>query len=96
MNDIIIHQSRSCYFDGVTGVMANILFTTVPLTVILVMNIVLYTLTWFRVRSEEQRFRDMSGKDARIIRASHRFVKSFGGRRASHIIVEMLDFPSLY
>lgn len=44
-----------CYFDGVKGTVANLFFTTVPLALILVMNIVLYILTWIRIHKETKR-----------------------------------------
>lgn len=44
-----------CYFDGVKGTIANLFFTTVPLVLILVMNIVLYILTWIRIHNETKR-----------------------------------------
>lgn len=45
----------SCYFDGVKGTIANLLFTTVPLVLVLVMNTILYTLTWIRIHKETNR-----------------------------------------
>ncbi|XP_045215013.1 uncharacterized protein LOC123565070 [Mercenaria mercenaria] len=41
-----------CYFDGVKGGTAYIFFTTVPLLIIIVMNSVMYVLTWRRIRQE--------------------------------------------
>lgn len=39
------------------------------------MNSTLYILTWFRLRAEEPRFKNLAGDDARIIRASHKAAK---------------------
>lgn len=63
--------SYSCYFDAVKGELANLFFTTVPLTLIFVSNIILYFLTWKQIKKEEPRFKDIDGREARIIRASH-------------------------
>ena len=43
---------------------------------ILVINIILYVLTWYRIRKEEPRFKDITGNDAKIIRASHRAART--------------------
>jgi len=55
----------------VKGELANLFFTTVPLTLIFVSNIILYFLTWKQIKKEEPRFKDIDGREARIIRASH-------------------------
>ncbi|XP_057309262.1 uncharacterized protein LOC130647427 [Hydractinia symbiolongicarpus] len=65
-----------CYFDGVNGVYANLLYTTVPLIIILLMNIILYVLTWYRIRKEEPRFKDLSGQNSNAVRSSHRAAKN--------------------
>ncbi|XP_057309263.1 uncharacterized protein LOC130647428 [Hydractinia symbiolongicarpus] len=65
-----------CYFDGVKGMYANLFFTTVPLVIILTTNIVLYVLTWYRIRKEEPRFKNSSGQDANVVRSSHRAAKN--------------------
>uniref|UniRef100_A0A7M5UNR8 peptide-methionine (S)-S-oxide reductase n=1 Tax=Clytia hemisphaerica TaxID=252671 RepID=A0A7M5UNR8_9CNID len=66
----------SCYFDGVNGELANLFFTTVPLTVILLTNIILYLLTWRRIKQEEPKFKGINGREARIVRASHRAART--------------------
>ena len=66
----------SCYFDGVKGVVANICFTTVPLLIILLMNIILYFLTWKRIRDETRRIRYTQGSKPASMRASHRAAKA--------------------
>ena len=63
--------SYSCYFDGVKGEIANVFFTTVPLLLVLTINIVLYILTWIRLRTEAKRLKYVLGKDAKTVRASH-------------------------
>ena len=40
------------------------------------MNSILYILTWLRVRKEEPRFKDLRGKEAKSIRASHRAART--------------------
>ena len=66
----------SCYFDGVKGVVANICFTTVPLLLILVMNSILYVLTWKKIREETNQIRDTLGTKPATMRASHRAAKA--------------------
>ncbi|XP_033733594.1 uncharacterized protein LOC117322764 [Pecten maximus] len=65
-----------CYFDGVKGVITNIFFTTVPLLLVLAINIVMYVLTWIRIRSEAKRIKSTVGKNASTVVASHRAAKS--------------------
>ena len=72
----IFFFSSSCYFDGVKGVVANICFTTVPLLLILLMNTVLYILTWKRIRDETRQIRDTLGTKPATMRASHRAAKA--------------------
>ncbi|KAK3094158.1 hypothetical protein FSP39_024794 [Pinctada imbricata] len=50
-----------CYFDGVKGELANIFFTTIPLILILCMNIVLYCLTLHRINTEEELLKESLG-----------------------------------
>ena len=66
----------SCYFDGVKGEVANLLFTTVPLTLILTINVVLYFMTWRRIKQEEPKFKGLNGREARVVRASHRAART--------------------
>ena len=68
--------STSCYFDGVKGEIANLFFTTVPLTIVLVINIILYFLTWRRIKEEEPKFKGINGREARVVRASHRAART--------------------
>ena len=56
--------------------MASICFTTVPLLIILVMNIILYFLTWKRIRDETKKTRYTLGKKPANMQASHRAAKS--------------------
>lgn len=65
-----------CYFDGVKGKITNICFTTAPLLIILLINIVLYILTWQRIHVESKRLKDVLGKKARAARASHRAART--------------------
>ena len=71
-----IYLFFSCYFDGVKGVVANICFTTVPLLLILLMNTVLYILTWKRIHDETKQIKDTLGKKSASMRASHRAAKA--------------------
>ena len=63
--------SYSCYFDGVKGEIVNVFFTTVPLLLVLTINIILYILTWIRIHKEAKRLKYVLGKDAKTVRASH-------------------------
>ncbi|XP_062606939.1 uncharacterized protein LOC134268711 [Saccostrea cucullata] len=60
-----------CFFDGVKGVIANICFTTVPLTLILLMNTILYLLTWTRIRSDTERIKHTIGQKSVTMRMAH-------------------------
>lgn len=57
------------------GAVANIFFTTVPMTAVLVANIVLYVLTWWKIHTESKRIKTMLGNEAQTVRASHRAAK---------------------
>ncbi|XP_065944530.1 uncharacterized protein [Magallana gigas] len=64
-----------CYFDAVKGAVANIFFTTVPMTTVLVANVVLYVLTWWKIHTESKRIKTMLGNEAQTVRASHKAAK---------------------
>lgn len=65
-----------CYFDGVKGQTTNIFFTTVPLLLVLVINVILYVLSWFRIYKETQQIKNSLGKSSRALRASHKAAKT--------------------
>lgn len=65
-----------CYFDGIKGKIANILFTTVPLLLVLMANTVLYILTWKRIHDQGEAVKkSLSGMSA-AMRASHRAARA--------------------
>ena len=66
----------SCYFDGVKGTVATICFTTVPLFLVLIMNIVLYALTWKKIHTETKRIRRTLGSKPTSVKAEHRAAKA--------------------
>lgn len=65
-----------CYFDGVHGTKANIFFTTVVLVAILIINSILYILTWIRIHRETNQIRRSLGKSSQSIRLSHKAAKT--------------------
>jgi len=66
----------SCYFDGVKGKVTNTFFTTVTLLLVLVMNMVLYFLTWLQIRKESEQVKKSFGPMPASMRASHRAAKA--------------------
>ena len=55
----------SCFFDGVKGNVGNICFTTAPLIIILLLNIVLYTLTWSKINRTTKQLSSVLGQNLR-------------------------------
>ena len=51
-----------CYFDAVNGMIANILFTTTALGVVLVSCAMLYVFTWLQIYREARRNEEVLGK----------------------------------
>ncbi|XP_061174552.1 uncharacterized protein LOC133183633 [Saccostrea echinata] len=74
--DMLGPNGTFCYFDGVKGEVANLFFTTVPLLTVLFMNIIVYGLTWKRIRSESKRLQHTLGQEAATIRASLQAAKT--------------------
>ncbi|XP_062593169.1 uncharacterized protein LOC134254648 [Saccostrea cucullata] len=74
--DMLGPNGTFCYFDGVKGEVANLFFTTVPLLTVLLMNIIVYGLTWKRIRSESKRLQHTLGQEAATIRASLQAAKT--------------------
>lgn len=70
-----------CYFDGVKGDVANLCFTTIPLLIIIVMNSVMYILTWKRIRQQERKSsvksKSSSSNSHRAARTMSMFVVAF-------------------
>ena len=56
--------------------MATLCFTTVPLFVVLIMNILLYTLTWQKIHSETRRIRKTLGSKPASVKAEHQAAKA--------------------
>ncbi|WAR00175.1 hypothetical protein MAR_024547 [Mya arenaria] len=65
-----------CYFDGIKGRITNTFFTTVPLLIVLVMNIVLYILTWNQIRKQCNDIKVSLGPMPASMRASHRAARA--------------------
>ncbi|XP_062580351.1 uncharacterized protein LOC134242278 [Saccostrea cucullata] len=66
----------ACSFDGVNGKMGSFLLTTLPLSVILVMNTTLYVLTWIKLRAMEQMLKKSLGKQSSATRTKHAAVRA--------------------
>ncbi|XP_053400394.1 uncharacterized protein LOC123558079 [Mercenaria mercenaria] len=64
-----------CLFDGVRGGTANIFFTTVPLILILIMNSIMYAITWKRIRQETISL-NLNLQNRNISNRSHRAAKN--------------------
>ncbi|XP_061173517.1 uncharacterized protein LOC133182679 [Saccostrea echinata] len=64
-----------CAFDAVKGALASIFFFTVPITAVLVVNVVLYILTWWKIHVESKQIKAMLGTKAQTLRASHNAAK---------------------
>ncbi|XP_061173516.1 uncharacterized protein LOC133182678 [Saccostrea echinata] len=64
-----------CAFDGIKGAFASVFFITIPMTVILAVNVVLYILTWWKIHVESKQIKTVLGKEAQTLRASHRAAK---------------------
>lgn len=62
----------SCFFDGVKGSLGNLLYTTIPIIIVFLMNIILYILTWIRVHRQDKISRSLHSS----VSASSRVAKS--------------------
>ena len=70
-NLCVILMVFSCYFDGVKGTIANFLFTTVPLTIILILNSILYGVTLREIYLKEKDLKKTLGKQTSITKMKH-------------------------
>ncbi|XP_061177435.1 uncharacterized protein LOC133186217 [Saccostrea echinata] len=64
-----------CYFDGVKGAFASIFFTTIPMTIVLVVNVVLYISTWWKIYKKSSQLRTTLGKETQTLHASFNAAK---------------------
>ncbi|XP_062614359.1 uncharacterized protein LOC134276089 [Saccostrea cucullata] len=60
----------SCYLDIVKGGVTIFFYTTAPLLAVLITNIILYGLTWKRIRSESRRLQNTLGQEVATKRAA--------------------------
>ncbi|WAR14913.1 hypothetical protein MAR_005018 [Mya arenaria] len=58
----------SCYYDAINGHVANMVLTTIPVPVILVINIVLYILNFIRIRSDAINRKQVIGSNTKAVR----------------------------
>ena len=61
---------------GVQGQLANIFFTTVPQCGVIVINSILYTVTWYHIRKETNRIHSTIGDGSQSKRASFKAGKT--------------------
>ena len=66
----------SCVTDGVKGWTAFVIIYTVPLIIIVVMNVTLYTLTWLKMSSEIRQLQKHLGQNPPSRRAALRAAKN--------------------
>lgn len=66
----------SCYFDGIKGSLTNIFFTTVPLLLVVVVNTILYFLTWKRIHDQTRSIKQSMTTMSANMRASHRAARA--------------------
>nr|XP_011442970.2 medium-wave-sensitive opsin 1 [Crassostrea gigas] len=65
-----------CFFDGVNGELAQFLLTTLPLSVILIVNATLYVITWAKLRSIEKHLKLSLGKQSSGSKMKHAAVRA--------------------
>ncbi|WAR14454.1 hypothetical protein MAR_004559, partial [Mya arenaria] len=65
-----------CFFDGVKGQMTQMIFTTVPMIIILIINIALYIATWVKIRSRTLELRTSLGAQSASQRGTIKAAKS--------------------
>jgi hypothetical protein len=66
----------SCAFDGIKAKWSNIFFTTVPMMLVMIVNTVLYTISWCKIYKETQEIKNFLGKSSRALRATHDAAKT--------------------
>ena len=62
----------SCFFDGVKGNVMELLAVTIPQDVIIVMNCILYFLTWLKIRHQQPILKSMPGYKERVVERAHK------------------------
>ncbi|KAL4229664.1 hypothetical protein ACF0H5_010052 [Mactra antiquata] len=65
-----------CYFDGIKGNITNIFFTTIPLLLVVVVNTILYFLTWKRIYDQTQIIKRTMTRMSANMRACHRAARA--------------------
>jgi len=55
---------------------SNIFLTTIPMCLILIVNTILYGLTWHRINTEAKRLKTSLGNSSTAIKASHRAARN--------------------
>ena len=76
----------SCFFDGVKGKPTNIFFTTGLLMTVLITNIILYLLSWYRMHKDTRQLKHSLGRSSQALRLSHRAAKTMSFFIAAYVI----------
>ncbi|XP_052762212.1 uncharacterized protein LOC128204844 [Mya arenaria] len=62
-------MGSACFYDAVKGNVANLSFTTIPLPIVMTVNITLYILTWFKIRNQVNNLKNTLGPLTRTTNA---------------------------
>ena len=65
----------SCYFDGVTGQIANMSLAGIPSCIVLCINTLLYVLIWHRLRMNQPNIIERKGEELKLINRSRTAAK---------------------
>ena len=73
--DILGPNGMFCFFDGIKGRIYDAFFVSLPIVAIIIFNIVLYSLTWQKIRNVEMNFKSVCGRKTSTVRKSEQAVK---------------------
>ena len=62
----------SCFFDGVKGNVIELFVATVPQVIIILMNSILYFLTWLKIRKQQPNLKSMPGYQECVVKRAHK------------------------
>ncbi|WAR17469.1 hypothetical protein MAR_032063, partial [Mya arenaria] len=69
-------EARKCFIDALNGTVASLIFTTIPLPIIMTLNTLLYIMTWFKIRNQANNLKKTLGPLTRTANAPYKAARN--------------------
>ncbi|XP_052762214.1 uncharacterized protein LOC128204846 [Mya arenaria] len=69
-------MGSACFIDAINGTVASLIFTTIPLPIIMTLNTLLYIMTWFKIRNQANNLKKTLGPLTRTANAPYKAARN--------------------